>query len=99
MRSPQRDVVDSRVAGDVIERVGLADVARAAPDHDGELGLPVDLGRRVGGHDDGFARTDERRGRRLEEEVRTGGGGAAHLHLAHVRVVVGARAQHLARVP
>src|SRR5215472_15773725 len=69
-----------------------------APDDDRELRLPVDLRGRIGGHDDGFARTDERRGRRLEEEIGTGGRVAIHLHLAHVRVVVRARTQHLSRI-
>ena len=98
MGAAQRNIVHSRIAGDVRERVGRFDVMSAATYHHSELGLPIDPGCGIGGYHDGLARTDQRGGRRLEEEVRTRVIGTIDLHLAHVRVIVGARAENLARI-
>ena len=63
------DVVDDRVAGDVLERLGLGHAAAVAADHHAELALPVDLvGRDVGDHDR-VAGMGQRRARRLHEDV------------------------------
>jgi hypothetical protein len=52
------DVVDDAVAGDVLERVGLVDVARLCADDDAELDLPVALDRVLRQHDGVVAADD-----------------------------------------
>jgi hypothetical protein len=56
----RRDVAADRVAGDVARHVTGRDVPAGPPDHDRELGLVVERGRRGGAHDR-ILRPDERR--------------------------------------
>ena len=65
---PLGDVVADAVAGDDIERVLLRQIARAAPDHDRDLALVVELGR--GLRDHGVVVCPAQRGRRLLEDDR-----------------------------
>ena len=88
------EVVEQRVAGEVVERVGLGDFLGALADDEGDLGLVVDLAAVGGQRDRGSGR-----GQRvavLAEDRRAGG----HLHAALGRVlaVVEADADDLVRV-
>ena len=63
------DVVDDRVAEDMVHRPRARDVAAAAPDHDRELGFVVDLARRRGaGQADGVMRADDALGELAEDD-------------------------------
>src|SRR4026209_293166 len=69
----RRDVVQARVAQDMLARALGSDVTTALLDHDGELGLvvhPLHLRRK----DDGIIGPGER-GERLQEDDRLGGDG------------------------
>ena len=92
-QSRMRDVVEDRVAGDVVERVGLGDVPPAAADDHRELRLPVD---RLGDprHLDRLAVGDERL-READEEV--GLGEDVELRLRGVLGVVARDADDLRR--
>ena len=98
VRSPERDVVDGRVAGHVVERVRLAHVPCPPADDNRQLCLPVDLRCRIGRHNDRLAGTHQSSSWRLEKEIWTGILRPIHLHLAHVGVIVGARAKDLPRI-
>src|SRR5262249_22247601 len=65
---PLGDVVADAIAGDGVERVLFRQVARAAPDHDRDLALPVELGRALRDH--GVVVRAAQRGRRLLEDDR-----------------------------
>jgi hypothetical protein len=83
----------------VLERVRHRQAPRAAPDHRGELDFPVEhLRIRRVAH--GPARPDQGAARRLEKEEQALRflAHVGHAHLGDVIVVVGAGAQHLARV-
>ena len=67
---PRADVVDDRIARDVVERALDRDVLRPSADDDRELELPVDRRRDVGVRQlERLARGDDR-GARLDEQLR-----------------------------
>ncbi len=66
------DIVERHRTGEMGERVGLADVARRAPDHERELGLVVDAVRMRRGQHDVLAAADQRVGELREPHRRLG---------------------------
>ena len=89
------EVVEQRVAGDVVERVGLGDVLGAPADDEGDLGLVVDLA--------AVGRQLHRRARRAASALRylpkiVGLAGGSDPALGRVLAVVEADADDLLRV-
>src|SRR5690606_6783258 len=75
------DVVEQRIAGNVVGRLFPGDVQRGPSDDDGQLGLVRGVRRRC--EPDGLARADEGAGRLDEDDGVFGGGpGAARESVA-----------------